>query len=114
MARKEAVFLGCLGARSLLVWAAFWSSHGGGPGREAIRESLILYTLAAAVGWVAMWANTWRTKGMWGGGWWAGVRPAHALLYAGFAAATAVRRADAWYFLGADVLLAVASWAVLS
>lgn len=105
--QRALLFLvGCIGARSLIAYAAY-----------AVPATYLPYlglvALAPVIGWIYILATGARKTGLEVGGeqiWWNDLRPLHAAIYAAFAIAAIMKNKNAYIFLVFDVILGLGAW----
>jgi hypothetical protein len=105
--KRALLFLvGCIGARSLIAYAAYATP-------TEYLPYLGLLALGPVLGWIYIMATGARKTGLETGGekiWWNRLRPIHAAAYAGFAIAAFMKNRDAYKFLVFDVLFGLGAW----
>lgn len=113
-------FLGCIPARLLLVYIAYFLLNIEKKDKKDLYSfySFLLITMTIGVGFWTIYGMGWRKTGMEVGGgkiWWNSLRPVHGTNYLLFTLLAYMGWKHAWIFLLADVVIGiVAEWVHLS
>ena len=100
--------IGCIGARSSLVYVAKNYST-----QKQIKNLLLIFSLLVSIGFLVIYFTGIRQTGAETLGdkiWWNQLRPVHALLYLSFAVSLYKDYKFAWVFLLVDVILGLSAF----